>query len=83
MAAQRMADATDLWASGVTVSDVLGDDGLIDPAKLDAAITELLDRKAHLGRGGPITRRSRRLHRRGGHRLQIVRRRRDHPCSEG
>ena len=55
VAAQRLADATDLWASGVAMADVLGEDGLIDPDRVDEAVSGLLGRKPHLGRRGPIT----------------------------
>ena len=54
-ALQWMADATDLWGSGVTLDDILGDDGLIDPDKTQHAVAELLHRKPHLAKRGPVT----------------------------
>lgn len=55
LAVQWMADASDLWASGVALDDVLGDDGLIDSGKIDAAVGDLLHRKPHLAKRGPVT----------------------------
>jgi hypothetical protein len=50
-----MADPSDLWLNGIELGDVLNDDKLVDPAKIDAAVTALLARKPHLARRGPAT----------------------------
>jgi len=52
--AERMVDgrlhkASDLWKYGVTVAELLDDTGNVDPAKLDAAITELRADAPYLG----------------------------------
>ncbi len=50
-----MADASDLWLNNIDLDDVLGDDKLVDAAKVDAAVGDLLARNPHLGRRGPVT----------------------------
>jgi hypothetical protein len=46
-AAGRLADAADLFHGGATVADMLDDSGAVDPAKVDSAITGLLEKHAH------------------------------------
>lgn len=50
-----MADASDLWLNNIELGDVLGDDQLVDSAKVDQAVTDLLSRKPHLAKRGPAT----------------------------
>lgn len=46
-AAAKLADPADLWAAGVTLDDLRGDDGDLDPAKIDAALDEVLAAHPH------------------------------------
>lgn len=43
----RLADASDLYRDGVTVADLLGDNGRVDPAKVDGAIDAVLSSHPH------------------------------------
>ena len=47
IAAEKMADAADLWTGGVTVDDVLDDQGDIDDDKVHAAVDGLLEQRPH------------------------------------
>ncbi len=44
----RLLDASDLWRV-TDLADVLGDDGELDPAKVNAAVDKLLEDKPHYG----------------------------------
>lgn len=54
-AVQRIQDSSDLWAAGIELDHLLGGDGMVDASKVDQAVGELLARKPHLGRRGPLT----------------------------
>lgn len=51
---RRMADGSDLWRHDVTLDDLIGDDGQIDPTKVDNAVQGVLKASPHLRdrRGG-------------------------------
>ncbi|RFS86801.1 hypothetical protein D0T12_00455 [Actinomadura spongiicola] len=45
----RLNDGADLWAFGVELEELLGDDGQVDQRKVQNAIGDLIRRKPHLG----------------------------------
>ncbi|MEN3223390.1 hypothetical protein PUR22_21335 [Mycolicibacterium porcinum] len=47
LAAGRLADPTDLFRDGATVANLCDDDGRVDPARVDAAIHEVLQAHPH------------------------------------
>lgn len=51
--ADRLAQPTDLFAFGLTLADVLGDDGEVDPERVDTAVSDLLASRPGLGKGAP------------------------------
>lgn len=54
LAAEQLADGTDLWRDGTTVADLLDDDGNLDPAKVYEVAKELLGAHPHWKRGAPV-----------------------------
>ncbi len=50
LARVRMADPDDLTVHGVQVAGLLDDDGEVDPAKVEAAVGDLLDRRPRLAK---------------------------------
>lgn len=47
LAAAQLADPADLFRDGLTVAALCGDDGRVDPARVDAAIHEVLQAHSH------------------------------------
>jgi len=48
LAATKLADPTDLWlAPGVDLGGLLGDDGLVDPERVEEATEAILESKPH------------------------------------
>lgn len=47
LAAQRLASGSDLWAAGVELGALLGDDGALDPAKVETAVAATLAQRPH------------------------------------
>ena len=48
LAATKLADPTDLWlAPGVDLGGLLGDDGLVDPERVEEAAEAILESKPH------------------------------------
>jgi hypothetical protein len=47
LASPRLADARDLWYRDASVADLLDEEGGVDPAKVDSAVTGLLEQHAH------------------------------------
>jgi hypothetical protein len=45
-----MAAPADLWTAGVTLDDLLTDEGDLDPDKLDAAVSTVLAERPHWGK---------------------------------
>jgi hypothetical protein len=47
MATGKLADPSDVWLDGLTVDAVLDDEGDVDPARVDQAIKELIEKRPH------------------------------------
>ncbi|NKY57229.1 hypothetical protein [Nocardia flavorosea] len=47
LAAAGLADPTDMWAGGVRLDDLRGEDGQIDPEKVAAAVSTLTEQRPH------------------------------------
>ncbi|SUA03103.1 Uncharacterised protein [Mycolicibacterium fortuitum] len=47
LAAAKLADPGDLFRDGLTVADLCDDGGRVDPARVDGAITEVLQQHPH------------------------------------
>ena len=47
LAGARLADGADLWAAGVQLDDLLGDDGRLSEAKVNEAVARVLNRRPH------------------------------------
>lgn len=47
LASPRLADPRDLWYRSMSVADMLDGDGRVDPAKVDGAVSGLLEQHAH------------------------------------
>ncbi|MBX7434171.1 hypothetical protein JDV09_18915 [Mycobacterium sp. Y57] len=53
LAAQQLADPTDVWRDDVDLAGLLGEDGLPDPQKVDELIEAIIGRHPHWRRGNP------------------------------
>ncbi|MGW0006041.1 hypothetical protein ACWDT6_19655 [Nocardia grenadensis] len=47
LVADSLADPSDLWVAGTELDALRGKDGSIDPGKVKAAVTELLEQRPH------------------------------------
>jgi hypothetical protein len=47
IAAGKLAEPSDLWLDGLTMDAVLNDQGDVDPARVDQAISALLEKRPH------------------------------------
>lgn len=54
LAAVHLEDPADLWRDGLDVADILGDDGLVDPGKVEEHATKTIDSHPHWKRSRPV-----------------------------
>lgn len=47
LAASRLIDGRDVWAGGLSLGDMLADDGTVDPAKVSSAAAEIAASRRH------------------------------------
>jgi hypothetical protein len=53
-AAVGLADPTDLWRDGVTLADLLDDEGIIDPTLVEERVAQVLSAHPHWKRPSPV-----------------------------
>lgn len=51
IAAQRLLDGRDVWASGATLSQMLNDSGDVDPTKVERVVLDLVQSRPHWSKG--------------------------------
>ncbi len=54
VAGAKLTDPSDLWVTGIELDQLLDSSGKLDTELVEAAVTELLGRKPHLGHRGPM-----------------------------